>query len=716
MAGRSPGSWIPVLTIALACCWTGVSGAAQFQEIDLGVFPSAAGAAWGDYDNDGYPDLFLAGGTTGTAVPVPHGPLLFRNHRDLTFTDVSQSVGLPTPPLPEWGVAWGDYDSDGNLDVLVGASDYPDLYRWSGTQFTEVGADAGFHVTFSSSYSQSWCDYNADNSLDAFCSNIFGPGYLMRNNGDGTFTEMSAAAGMTGDALNEQAMAAAWADCNNDGRPDLALARQSKPAKLYLNNGDGTFTDVSETSGLFLIGDSQSAIWGDYDNDGWFDLYLTAGPYLDGSGGRHWLLHNNHDGTFTDATAAAGLSLSPTVGGGAVWLDYDNDGFLDLYVGNWGVDPHLYYNNGNGTFTNAVIGSGLEVGQGFQSGAAAAADIDLDGRVDLLQATFATEPNNNRCRLYHNVGFAGNWLRVRALTSSTGDATDATGPTRDAIGARVDLNCDNDATFPVSGARTLTRLIDGGGSWLGQNEQIAHFGLGASALVAVRVRFPDGSVVVHRSVAANQQLVIRDVPADREEIFDDVPLDYWAYLAIAATLDAGIVQGYWDDTYRPAGQVDRASMAVYLARALAGGDEAVPDPSGDTPSFTDVGTDHWAYKYIEYAASPEANVVQGYPGGNYKPDDLVSRGQMAVYIARAMVTPSGDAGVPDPPAEDPTFSDVTATGNWSWCYKHVEYLAAADIVQGYPDGTYHPATIVTRDQMAVYVARSFELSRFLCCR
>jgi hypothetical protein len=191
--------------------------------------------------------------------------------------------------------------------------------------------------------------------------------------------------------------------------------------------------------------------------------------------------------------------------------------------------------------------------------------------------------------------------------------------------------------------------------------------------------------------------------------FTDVPADYWAYPAIAAAFDAGVVQGYADNTYRPTLPVDRGSMAVYLARAIAGGDDAVPQPGAGTQSFTDVPADHWAYRHIEYVASSEVNVVQGYPGGNYKPGDPVNRGQMAVYIARAMVTPSGDAGVPDPPAGDPTFSDVAAEGDWSWCYRHVEYLAAEGIVQGYWDGTYRPDEAVTRDQMAVYVARAFAL-------
>jgi hypothetical protein len=681
MVRLSLGLWTTVLAVALACCCAAAAGAAQFQDIApaLGI-PGAVGAAWGDYDGDGYADLFLTGNEN-----LAHGAHLLHNNGDLSFTDVSAAAGIPTTLMEQINCAWADYDSDGLLD----------LYHNDGGTFTDVAAQAGVATIFASGNANrtaAWCDYDGDGQLDLFACAI--EGRLLHSNGDGTFTDATSSAGLTGDAQPTGAHSCAWGDYDNDGRPDLIVTRpEPRKPLLYHNNGDGTFTDVGGF--LSVVSDGAGMAWGDYDNDGWLDLYITTAV----DEARDWLFHNNGDGTFTDVAASAGMGADASTSDTVACADYDNDGYLDIYVGNTetGGESMLYHNNGDGTFTNVAHNEGMA--GTYHDEAAAWADVDHDGRIDLCQAGQLIS------RLFHNVGPAGNWLRVQALTSGSGDATGAD-PVRDAIGARVEVNLDNDDSFAAG--RTLTRLIDGGSGFLGQNEQIAHFGLGASALLAVRVRFPDGSVVVHRSVAANQQLIIRDVPADREEIFDDVPLDYWAYPAIAAALDAGIVQGYWDNTYRPAGQVDRASMAVYVARALAGGDAQVPT-GPEAASFTDVAADHWAYKYIEYAASPEANVVQGYPGGNYKPDDLVNRGQMAVYIARAMVTPSGDAGVPGPPAGDPTFSDVTATGEWSWCYKHVEYLAAEGIVQGYPDGTYHPATIVTRDQMAVYIQRAFDL-------
>jgi hypothetical protein len=154
-------------------------------------------------------------------------------------------------------------------------------------------------------------------------------------------------------------------------------------------------------------------------------------------------------------------------------------------------------------------------------------------------------------------------------------------------------------------------------------------------------------------------------------------------------------------------------MAVYIARGQAGGDDGVPT-GPETASFWDVSTEHWAYPYIEYVAG--AGVVEGYPEGDYRPDLPVDRAQMAVYVARSIATPVGEEGLSAyvPPAE-PTFADVPNTGygpRWDephWAYTHVEYCAAAEVVQGYGDGHYHPDDVVTRDQMATYIARAFGL-------
>jgi PKD repeat protein len=188
--------------------------------------------------------------------------------------------------------------------------------------------------------------------------------------------------------------------------------------------------------------------------------------------------------------------------------------------------------------------------------------------------------------------------------------------------------------------------------------------------------------------------------------FTDTPGDHWALLQEIACAEAGIVQGYWDGSYDPYGLVTRAQMATFIARALAGGDENVPSGPA-TPTFADVDPDNWAYRYIEYCADQE--IVVGYWNDMYRPEDTVDRGQMAVFIARMVAVPTGMEDYTPPTT--PTFSDVTSTNEWAWCYKYVEYVAALDppVVVGYPDGSYRPQLTVTRDQMAVYMQRAFDL-------
>jgi PKD repeat protein len=182
--------------------------------------------------------------------------------------------------------------------------------------------------------------------------------------------------------------------------------------------------------------------------------------------------------------------------------------------------------------------------------------------------------------------------------------------------------------------------------------------------------------------------------------FRDVPLEHWALNEILSCVGAGAVVGYPDGTYRPEEVVTRAPMAVYLARALAGGEVPEGPP---TPSFSDVPRGHWAYRYVEYAVAHD--MVRGYPDG-YHPDEPVNRAQMAVYMARAAA--GGEAAVPDYSGA-PSFSDVTSGNAWAWSLKYVEYARTRGIINGYSGGVYHPEYEVTRDQMAVYLARAFGL-------
>jgi PKD repeat protein len=211
--------------------------------------------------------------------------------------------------------------------------------------------------------------------------------------------------------------------------------------------------------------------------------------------------------------------------------------------------------------------------------------------------------------------------------------------------------------------------------------------------------FYDISLTVSGTGGSDTQTRVRYIAVG----FPDAGLDHWAFRPIIACYDNGIVKGFDDGKYYPEIEVTRDQMAVYISRALAGGDASVPS-GPESATFSDVPIDHWAYKYVEYAQAH--GIVSGYPGGLYRPTDVVDRGQMAVFIARGLA--GGEAGVPSGPATA-TFPDVTPENEWSWCWKHVEYIAAQEVTKGYPDGKYHPEYACTRDMMAVYIQRAFRL-------
>jgi len=187
--------------------------------------------------------------------------------------------------------------------------------------------------------------------------------------------------------------------------------------------------------------------------------------------------------------------------------------------------------------------------------------------------------------------------------------------------------------------------------------------------------------------------------------FTDVLNTHWAWAYIEAVAESGVSEGYPGGAYRPTQTVTRDQMATYIARALAGSDEAVPDGPPD-PTFTDVATDYWAYKYIEYCADPAQDIVQGYWDQTYRPTESVNRAAMAVFVGRAMAGGDSffDTYVPPP---IPSFPDVTQTNAYAWAYPYVEYIKEQGVTSGYPDGLYHPELLVARDQMAVYMSRAF---------
>ena len=376
--------------------------------------------AWGDYDNDGKLDVLITGQNAGSAYISK----IFHNDNG-TFTDIN--AGLQGVAIGQ--VAWGDYDNDGFLDIiLTGTNGSPvtKIYRNNGNgTFTDININLP-GVFYSA---VAWGDYDNDGYLDIFLAGSTMSGSstayiskIFHNNGNGTFTDIGAS------LTNMNAAAAAWGDYDNDGFLDLVLTgmgwMQTAPAsKIYHNNGNGTFTD----SGISLLGLYYgTAVWGDYDNDGYLDLLLT-GLAAGNTTVSSMIYHNKGNSTFEAVSAG----LTGVVYGTAAWGDYDNDGYLDLVLaGNTAVNGNaltsiIYHNNANGTFNN--IGFALP---GLQSTSVAWGDFNNDGYLDLVlsgvDSSYACVTNvyqNNEASLGRPANTAPNQLSGIQASSQDGIVT-----------------------------------------------------------------------------------------------------------------------------------------------------------------------------------------------------------------------------------------------------------------------------------------------------
>jgi RNA polymerase sigma factor (sigma-70 family) len=360
---------------------------------------NSLGVSSGDFDNDGDTDIYL----TNTDGPANR---LYQNNGNFTFTDVALLMGVTDIGKAYSGV-FGDYDNDGDLDLYVAnPSFFPNFfYRNDGANgFVDVTQQAGVSNT-DESVGAIWGDYNSDGNLDLYVLNNGQANILFHNNGNGTFTDATQIAGV---GNPNGSMSAAFFDYDNDGDLDLYVSNINAPCALYRNNGNGTFTDVTAFAGVenFTLSrdiDGNSALGiaiGDYDNDMDEDIYVA-------NHGINALLRNNGNGTFTDVAAYAGVNY-PLKSIGAIFFDYDKDGYLDLYVTNHRVANKLYHNNGNGTFTDVSEYSQVD-NIGYNYGVAFA-DFDNDGNLDIFLADQGpVDPNI----MYRNNGNGNNWLRVK---------------------------------------------------------------------------------------------------------------------------------------------------------------------------------------------------------------------------------------------------------------------------------------------------------------
>lgn len=431
----------------------------------------AMGGAVGDYNNDGWPDLYLT---------CLGGNVLYRNNGDGTFSDVTAKAGVADG---RWstGAAFGDYDGDGFVDLMV--TNYVDFH---------LNDLPGFG-------SAPFCKYRG---IDVQCGprGLRGAGdALFHNNGDGTFTDVSKAAGVD-DPHGYYGLGVLWADFNNTGRPDIYVANDSTPKFLYKNQGNGTFKDIGLESGTAVSDDgseqaSMGIAVGDYNHTGRPSLYVT-----NFSDENDLLYLNEGDWNFKEVSYAAGAALPslPYVKWGTAFVDLDNDGWLDLIAVNGHVYPQvdtlqtgagyrepklLQLNQKDSTFCDASDQAGKALTERRVSRGLAVGDLFNDGNMDVVVGDIDGAP-----MILRNHGVAGrHWVSFE-LTGTKSN--------RLALNARIKI---------VAGGMTQTDEIHSGGSYLSQNDLRVHFGLGtASQIESVEIRWPSGQVDLLKGVAVDR--------------------------------------------------------------------------------------------------------------------------------------------------------------------------------------------------------------------
>ncbi len=370
---------------------------------DKGLF---GGSSWADYDNDTFLDLLVSNYGGG-------GNFLYRNNRDGTFSRITVSP-IATDPEHTVRSAWGDYDNDGFLDLVTlnGAANFTEsnaLYHNNGNgTFSRTAATAVGELASAKGncHGGAWGDFNNDGLLDLLVADWSRKLVLYRNNPDGRFTKV------VGDPLvnvGAQSVGCVWADFDNDGWSDVFVSGFSGANFLFRNDGRGAFTRITGRLPASDAQPSDGLAWGDYDNDGFLDLFVTN----PNSGGNR-LYRNKGDGTFEKITSGA-IVTDKAESLGCAWGDFDNDGFLDLFVINGLFGPQnnfLYRNNGDGTFTKITSGS-LANDVGASSGIAWG-DYDNDGFLDLFVANGVLGPAQVNF-LYRNNGNGNNWLKVKCV-------------------------------------------------------------------------------------------------------------------------------------------------------------------------------------------------------------------------------------------------------------------------------------------------------------
>jgi hypothetical protein len=494
------------------------------------------GCAFFDFDNDGWMDIFLLSGTRMAGAPDGAGNRLYKNNRDGTFTDVTEKAGLRDVGWAS-GVCVGDYNNDGFEDLFCTYYGQNKLYRNNGDgTFTDVTKPAGLW-TEATRYGAgcTFLDYNRDGHLDLFVSNYVqfdtahvpkpgansncnwkgipvecgprglptGRHSLYRNNGDGTFADVSEAAGIS--KLNESyGMTVVSADFDNDGWPDIYVACDSTPSLLLMNNHDGTFREEGVVRGVALSADGMEQAGmgigvGDYNLDGSLDLFKTH--FADDTNG---LYRNDGKGNFDDVTLPAKIGVETHyICWGAGIVDLDNDGWPDLFMVTGSVYPQVekklpnyptntpravFRNLGNGTFEELKEEAGPGVAANHCSRGCAFGDFDNDGDLDILVVNLNEPPS----LLRNDLSGTNHWLKLKLVGTKSN---------RSAIGARVLVRY---------GKKIQVQEVLSQSSFYSVNDSRLHFGLGSETTANVEIRWPSGLQEKFNAVPVDVLIVAKE--------------------------------------------------------------------------------------------------------------------------------------------------------------------------------------------------------------
>ncbi|HEX8871840.1 MAG TPA: CRTAC1 family protein [Candidatus Acidoferrum sp.] len=500
---------------------------------------TGTGVAIFDYDNDGWPDIFIVNGTTLETKPGADAPTnhLYHNNHDGTFTDVTERAGLHHTGWGQ-GVCVGDYDNDGFEDLFVTYYGKNVLYHNNGNgTFTDVSEKAGVAGTGKAwSTGCAFVDYDRDGKLDLMVATYvdfdvatapkpgeraeclwkgvavmcgprglpYGSNLLYHNRGDGTFEDVTKKAHI--DKTNgHYGFSVSTLDYDDDGWPDIYVACDSTPSILYHNNHDGTFTDLAVVAGAAFSedGNEQAGMGstiGDFNGDGKLDIFKT-----NFSDDTSTLYRNNGDGTFDDVTSAAGLGLhTQYLGWGTMFFDFDNDGWPDLILVNGHVYPEvdrqhlgtnyqepriLYHNLGNGKFEDISAQSGAGITGSSSSRGLAVGDLWNDGKLSVVVSNMNAPPS----LLVNQVRTENHWTTIRTFGTKSN---------RDGIGAKVKVK---------AGGRVLVDEVRSGSSFISNNDMRIHFGLGTAAKIEfVEIRWPSGRTEVFENQEADKVLALKE--------------------------------------------------------------------------------------------------------------------------------------------------------------------------------------------------------------